>query len=161
LASRARMPVRWAAAGVAFSLAVNCNIFALSIIGIFVFAWLCFGFRTRSIRRRVVAIAWVGGAMVAVQLVLAAFMALAYPTAGFFFFSKSLDVSSNVLNGGDPTTYLPIGEAFRVSPWIAVPVLAGLATIGFALTARYRGVPPERRALIRLVALFYAGCGLL
>jgi hypothetical protein len=159
LGSRARMPVRWAAAGIAFSLAVSCNLFVVSIVGIFVFAWLCFGFRPRSIRRRLVALAWLGGAMVAVQLVLATFMAVVYPTAGFFFVNKSLDASSNVFNGD--ATYIPIGEVVRVSPWVLVPALAGIATIGFAFTARYRGVPPGRRALIRLVALFYAGCGLL
>src|SRR5262249_15620392 len=39
LASRARMPLRWAAAGVSFSLAVSCNFFVISIVGAFVFAW--------------------------------------------------------------------------------------------------------------------------
>jgi hypothetical protein len=161
LASRAPMPVRWAAAGAFFSLAVNANLFLASIIGIFGLSWLCFGFRSRSVRRRLVAVGWLVGAALTVQLALATFMAIAYPTAGFFYVGKSFDITSNLLQRNDPATYKPLGEVLRISPYVMVPALGGIAAIGFALVARVSEMPEARRAFIRMVALFAAGCGAL
>ena len=160
LGSRARMPIRWVAAGVFFSLAVNCNIFVLVVVGAFLFAWTCYGFRARSVRRRVIALAWVGGGMLALQLALATFMAVAYPTAGFFFMFKNSHQGSTLFNGDPNSGYRSIGDALKVSPWIMVPIVAGLVTVAFALTTRRSVLPPDRRALVRLVALFFAALGL-
>src|SRR5262249_31921871 len=89
------------------------------------------------------------------------FMAIAYPDAGFFFVGKSFEVTSNLLNHNDPATYVPPGEVVRVAPWVLVPALGGIATIGFALFTRSSSIPAPRRSLIRMAALFYAGWGLL
>jgi hypothetical protein len=158
LGSRARSVVRWSLAGLFFSLAANCNVFALSIIGAFVAAWIVFGFSDRAVRRRLVALSWLAGAFVLVQLAMAVFMAIAYPDAGFFFARKNFDVAPTLLNAA-ATHYVPLGTVLRDYPFVWVPALGGLAAVGYAVTVRHSALPRCRLAFIRLVALFVALCG--